>query len=865
MATPQWVLEKIKKVKKMGETSLNLFPTQKSAKLDEFPEEVCELINLEKLILRGNKISSIPSSVSKLSNLLELDISFNAINSLPSAIKKLKKLKVLDLRNNRLSSFPEVVLSLINLESLRLTNNKITDLPANIRQLKKIQYMYLGKNSLSTIPDEISQLSELRWLEVDHNKLNRLPENLFKLDELSHLDLSDNRFEYLPEFIAKFKKLERLSVTDNPIIIPPPEIAYRDLDAIKQYFRQLELGQDYLYEAKLLILGEPGAGKTSFANKIVDSGYVLREEKSTKGVDVLFWKFEFDNGKIFRVNLWDFGGQEIYHATHQFFLTKRSLYALVVDTRKEDTDFYYWLNIVELLSNNSPLLIVKNEKQDRLRELSEKQLRGQFDNIKSILATNLLNNRGLEPIRQDIKHYITQLPHIGSPLPKKWIQVRESLERSKKNYISVEEYFSVCKKNDIVSEEDCLQLSGYLHDIGVFLHFQDDSLLKKTIILKPKWGTDAVYKVLDNKKVIRDLGRFTHEDLEKIWSSKEYSKMLSELLQLMMKFKLCYEVPQQKNVYIAPQLLTENQPDYHWNDEDNLKLRYKYDFMPKGILLQFIVVMSESIWKQNVWKSGVVLEKEKTRSEIIEHYGKREIQIRVTGARKKEFMTIILHELDKIHKTYKRLRYDKLIPCNCVECKRKKEPYFYRLEILEKFVEDREDKIQCQVSYEMVNVFSLVDDLVIKRYSSVEYETPFIQNIYYGDHIDQGEKKMSKIKQTINNSSINGSVVAAENIKESFNVISNSSASDDLKNQLKQLAEAVDLMIKELPKEKAEEVSDDMKRLAEEAVKKKPNRKWYSVSIDGLIKAAENLDKLGKPVISLSRKILSILTAGTIE
>jgi len=29
------------------------------------------------------------------------------------------------------------------------------------------------------------------------------------------------------------------------------------------------------------------------------------------------------------VNIWDFGGQEIYHATHQFFLTHRSLYLLL--------------------------------------------------------------------------------------------------------------------------------------------------------------------------------------------------------------------------------------------------------------------------------------------------------------------------------------------------------------------------------------------------------------------------------------------------------------------------------------------------------------------------------------------------------
>ncbi len=48
----------------------------------------------------------------------------------------------------------------------------------------------------------------------------------------------------------------------------------------------------------------------------------------------------------------------------------------------------------------------------------------------------------------------------------------------------------------------------------------------------------------------------------------------------------------------------------------------------------------------------------------------------------------------------------------------------------------------------------------------------------------------------------------------------------------------------------------------DEATKSKSNKKWYSISIEGLIKAAENLDKLGKPVISLSRKVLSLLTGG---
>ena len=72
-------------------------------------------------------------------------------------------------------------------------------------------------------------------------------------------------------------------------------------------------------------------------------------------------------------------------------------------------------------------------------------------------------------------------------------------------------------------------------------------------------------------------------------------------------------------------------------------------------------------------------------------------------------------------------------------------------------------------------------------------------------------------------------------------------------------------MIEKLPAEQAAEVAEDFGKLADEAVKPKPNKKWYSVSIEGLIKAAENLDKLGEPVINLSRKVLTILTRGVFQ
>ncbi|WP_255502457.1 COR domain-containing protein [Okeania sp. KiyG1] len=349
-------------------------------------------------------------------------------------------------------------------------------------------------------------------------------------------------------------------------------------------------------------------------------------------------------------------------------------------------------------------------------------MQGQFSNIKEILATNLATNRGLEEIRTDIQHYISNLPHIGNALPKTWKKVRKALETDGRNYISLAKYLSICEKNGFKKREDKLQLSGYLHDLGVFLHFQDDPLLNKTVILKPEWGTAAVYKVLDNRQVYDNFGKFTKDDLTKIWHEYKYVDMHDELLQLMIKFKLCYKIPGTSQAYIAPQLLTEAQPEYDWDESNNLILRYTYEFMPKGIITQFIVVMHKDIEKQKyVWKSGVILKKNRARAEVIEYYGKREIKIRIYGQQKRDLMTIVTHELDKIHSSYNdRLKYNKLIPCNCTTCHNNQNPYFYNFKELKERISHGKYTAECgKPPYHTVEVLSLIGDVIeIERSSS---------------------------------------------------------------------------------------------------------------------------------------------------
>ena len=118
------------------------------------------------------------------------------------------------------------------------------------------------------------------------------------------------------------------------------------------------------------------------------------EEETTRGIDIHCHEFPISDGRVFRLNTWDFGGQQIYHATHQFFLTKRSLYVLVDDTRSDhrsihDEGFKFWLEVVETLSESSPLLIFQNEKGGRSKQIDEAGIKGRFPNVRDFYRGNL--------------------------------------------------------------------------------------------------------------------------------------------------------------------------------------------------------------------------------------------------------------------------------------------------------------------------------------------------------------------------------------------------------------------------------------------------------------------------------------------
>jgi len=211
-------------------------------------------------------------------------------------------------------------------------------------------------------------LLKLKHIEMLSLKSTKISDYSFlsELKGLTSLDLRSNQISDV-SFVADLPNLSNLDIDGNPNLTEPPEdIRQKGAEAIRNYFLQLrKQGEDFLYEAKVLFVGEPGAGKTLLMKKILNPNYEVPskiKEKSTLGIKIKTWNFDyFDQKPVkFSAHLWDFGGQNIQYYLHQFFLTEDSVYVLLVEDRKDCPKLAYWLNIIRILGKGSPVIIINS-------------------------------------------------------------------------------------------------------------------------------------------------------------------------------------------------------------------------------------------------------------------------------------------------------------------------------------------------------------------------------------------------------------------------------------------------------------------------------------------------------------------------
>ncbi|MCQ1535673.1 GTP-binding protein [Methanosarcina sp. KYL-1] len=708
-------------------TALNL----SSKNLTSLPPEISELKNLTHLYIFNNQLTSLPSEISGLKNLTHLYISHNQLTSLPPEISELKNLTHLYIFNNQLTSLPPEISGLENLTQLYISHNQLTSLPSELSELKNLTILDISYNQLTSLPSELSKLKNLIELDMIRNQLTSLPSELSELKNLTQLQISGNQLTSLPpeifelgmeiRWVYRFGSKGLLINNDrrlfgvkgiflggNPLENPPVEIVKQGREAVLYYFKSLEDEKEPLNEVKVLLVGDGGAGKTSLVKRLFGDDFDEKEpqtrginirkldiengkrlfgddfdEKESQARGINIRKLDIENGeREIKANFWDFGGQEIMHATHQFFLSKRSLYILVLDGRKDEKP-EYWLKLIENFGGDSPVLVVINKiDENPAFELNRKFLREKYPSIRGFYRLSCMSGEGIKEFSNILEEELKAVKHLEIKWPKSWFNVKSKLEKmcpsctsdygaegecEQCSFIQYNEYKMMCDKEGISSESEQNALVDFLHDLGVILHFRDIPLLN-THVLEPEWVTNAVYKLVNSKEIAESRGVLKLDMFAEILKQRterdfhyppdQYGFFIS----LMKKFELSYDLD--GNTVLLPGLLEIQEPDFEFDYEGTLRFIIDYDFLPPSVMPRFIVKMNRDIKDDLRWRTGVVLEDKGYHSTAVVRADieARRISIYVNGDQRRDYFSIIRKRFREINSSFEKLKATEKIP-----------------------------------------------------------------------------------------------------------------------------------------------------------------------------------------------------------
>ncbi|MBA3805221.1 MAG: TIR domain-containing protein [Acidobacteria bacterium] len=564
--------------------------------------------------------------------------------------------------------------------SLDLSNLDLTELPKSVTQLSQLGMLYLDRNQLTMLPESVLQLSKLWELSLSNNQLKMLPESVAQLSQLTTLYLDGNQLTTLPEALQKLTQLEQLYLHENEALGLPAEVlgpAWREHSAapakpaeiLNYYFRTRGSEKRPLNEAKLILVGRGAVGKTSIVNRLIRNKF--KNEKKTEGIKITGWPLKVGDAKDdVRLNGWDFGGQEIMHATHQFFLTERSLYLLVLSGREgvEDADAEYWLKLIQSFGGgDSPVVVVLNKTKEHPFDVNRNALQRKYPFIRDFVKTDCEDATGIEELRRLVERETDNLEHLRDAFPASWFTIKDKLAGMKRNYLSFEEYRHECASLGERDPQAQESLAFYLHSLGIALNYKDDTRLKDTHVLNPHWVTSGIYKILNANRLEKQKGEISLNDLPAILDAQDYpTEMHGFLLELMKKFELCFLLSDKEGVYLIPELLGKQEPDdaSAFDPLECLNFEYQYPVLPEGLLPRFVVrthVLSDDTPR---WRTGVILKLEDNLALVRADAQERRVLINIKGpvANRRRLLSIIRANFDRIHDDIKHLKPAEIVP-----------------------------------------------------------------------------------------------------------------------------------------------------------------------------------------------------------
>ncbi|HAX71152.1 MAG TPA: hypothetical protein DCY14_16175, partial [Anaerolineae bacterium] len=622
---------------------------------------------------------------------------------------------------------------LTQLRTLYLHGNQLVKLPESFGDLAQLTWVSLFSNKLVLLPESICQLAKLEYLDLGDNQLTRIPDLLGQCIQLQDIALYSNQIINLPTSLAQLEHLTRFRLSGNPLN-PVLKSAYdQGLDAVKAYLRSLEQNAEPLYEAKLVLVGEGNVGKTTLLKALKNEkgeGAPKKDERTTHGVEIdihgLRLPHPEKDGVEIQLNAWDFGGQDVYRVTHQFFFSRRSLYLLVWEPRRgvQQGQVEDWLNMIRLrVGDEARVLIVSTHCKtgERIARIDKDVLKRQYgEMIVDFLEVDSLvpdpatgEMVGIAELKKVIARESAKLEQMGMLFNRDWKAARDELIALPEPRISFAAFSGICAArglSDIATDT----LAHLMHDLGYIVHYSDDEKLRDDVVLKPEWLTKAIGFVLENRATAERDGLLPDDQLSKVWYDHDFpnepryqSTLYPFFLRLMEKYDVCYRLTDGKASLVA-QHVPQVRPELPWlpeqeppDDQRRIAMVCAMEEDPPGLVPWMIVRTHDYAYPVNAhslhWQKGMFLSHGTHGTAMIEKRD-REFHIYAQAAWPEHFMNVLHSTLEKlIADNWPGLegRYRFMVPCpemvDGQACKGR-----FNIHALRKFLTEGDTHVRCQ-------------------------------------------------------------------------------------------------------------------------------------------------------------------------
>lgn len=527
------------------------------------------------------------------------------------------------------------------LKALNISNTKISDLP-DVSGMEKLNSINIAYTLIDTL-NEIVFPPSMQDIILSGTKIKVLPDNIGRLKNIRRLSLANMQLEMLPTWLNKLKlefvfdeKLYRgINLYNTQIKNVDMDIFNRPRSVIDLWFRSkeiLELSEPTLNESKVIFLGDGGSGKSMTIQRILLDGENVSDFSgdATPGISITTKEFIIDN-KTIQVHFWDFGGQEILHSMHRMFLTKRTLYVVLVNARDntQDERARYWLHNIKSFANGSPVLLVLNQIDQNpsasVNEVSLRNLYPQLTQIVKLSAKEYSPAEFLNSFESVLCESISKMPSIAEPFLPSWRLLKARLQSMSENYIYFDKYSQLCEECGVDKNAEVRNgLLEWFSDLGVSFCYRDNSALSEFMVLRPDWITNAIYLILFNSSGRVENGMIKHTAIHELLHSEEglknhfksvypdmtYSHIETEyVLGVIRKFRLSYRIDDETE--FIPMLCERNEKlsaSLFLQNSRVLEFHMDYQYLPNNVFHRLMVEMRSHLDFSNVWLTGAVFE-----------------------------------------------------------------------------------------------------------------------------------------------------------------------------------------------------------------------------------------------------------------